>query len=83
MEILPLAVENDADLVVLLMDERSFTPPSLEEKLALALDLMQHAVKAGLSTDRLIFDPVLPNLSWDDAFFRVAHAVKTVRKCQK
>ena len=78
-EILPLAVEHDTDLVVLLMDERSFTPSSVEEKLALALELRQHATEAGLSPDRLIFDPVLPNLSWDDAFSRVAHAVKTIR----
>ena len=78
-EILPLAVEHDTDLVVLLMDERSFTPPSVEEKLVLALGLRQHATEAGLSPDRLIFDPVLPNLSWDDPFSRVAHAVKTIR----
>ncbi len=78
-EILPLAVEHDTDVVVLLMDERSFAPPSVEEKLALALELRQHATEAGLSPDRLIFDPVLPNLSWDDAFSRVAHAVKTIR----
>jgi cobalamin-dependent methionine synthase I len=78
-EIPPLAVEKDTDLVILLMDERSFTPPSVEEKLALALELRGYAVDAGMSPDRLIFDPILPNLSWDDAFHRASQAVKTVR----
>ena len=32
-----------------------------------------------MPSDKLIFDPVLPNLSWDDAFFRVAESIKAVR----
>jgi cobalamin-dependent methionine synthase I len=78
-EILPLAVEYGTDLVILLMDERSMTPPRTEEKLALALELGERAVSAGVAPDVLIFDPVLPNLSWDDAYLRVAEDVKTVR----
>lgn len=78
-EILPLAAEHHTPLVLLLMDERSYPPPTVEEKLALAIELREHALSAGLSDDDLIFDPVLPNLSWDDALFRVGEAVKTVR----
>jgi cobalamin-dependent methionine synthase I len=78
-EILPLAAEHRAGLVILLMDERSMAPPRTEEKLGLALELREHAVSAGIAADDLIFDPVLPNLSWDDAFLRVAEDVKTVR----
>ncbi len=78
-EILPLAAENGTDLVLLLMDARSFTPPSTEEKIALALELREHALSAGMNQESLIFDPVLPNLSWDDAFLRIAEDIKTVR----
>jgi cobalamin-dependent methionine synthase I len=78
-EILPLAVEYKTQLVVLLMDERSFTPPTLEEKIALAVQLGERAVSAGLRLDDLIFDPILPNLSWDDAFLRISEDVKAVR----
>ncbi|MBU2549407.1 MAG: dihydropteroate synthase [Proteobacteria bacterium] len=78
-DILPLAAEHGTDLVLLLMDERSFTPPGLDEKLALALELRERALEAGLSQERLIFDPVLPSLSWPDAWFRVAEAVRTIR----
>lgn len=78
-EILPMAVEHNTDLVALLMDEHSYTPPSVEEKIALAIQLRESALAAGLAADRLIFDPVLPNLSWDDAFFRISESIKTVR----
>jgi 5-methyltetrahydrofolate corrinoid/iron sulfur protein methyltransferase len=78
-EILPLAVEYRTDLVLLLMDERSFTPPSTDEKIALALELREHALSAGMNQESLIFDPVLPNLSWDDAWHRIAEDIRTVR----
>ncbi|MBI5247920.1 MAG: dihydropteroate synthase [Desulfomonile tiedjei] len=78
-EILPLAVDCQTQLVLLLMDERSFTPPSTEEKIAIAAELREHALGAGVKGENLIFDPVLPNLSWDDAHFRVSEGLKAVR----
>jgi cobalamin-dependent methionine synthase I len=77
--ILPLAAAHSADLVLLLLDERSFAPPSLEEKVAVALQLRDAALAAGVKEERLIFDPVLPNLSWPDAWTRVGEIVKLVR----
>jgi 5-methyltetrahydrofolate corrinoid/iron sulfur protein methyltransferase len=76
---LPLAVQHGAQLVLLLMDERSRVPARLEEKLAVAVQLRELALDAGLHPEDLIFDPVLPNLSWPDAFAQVAEVVKTVR----
>ena len=77
--ILPLAVEHGCDLVILLMDESSFSPPRVEEKISLALEINQHCLAAGLALERLIFDPVLPNLSWDDSWLRIGEAIKTIR----
>lgn len=78
-EILPLAVEQRTDLVILLMDERSFSPPRVEERIALAVELADRCLKAGLELENLIFDPVLPSLTWDDPLLRIAEGVKTVR----
>jgi 5-methyltetrahydrofolate corrinoid/iron sulfur protein methyltransferase len=78
-EVLPMAVESGADVVALLMDERSFTPPTADEKIALAIELRERSSEAGLSPERLIYDPVLPNLSWDDAYLRMTEAITTVR----
>ena len=76
---LPLAVQHGAQLILLLMDERSRVPARLEEKLAVAVQLRELALDAGLHPEDLIFDPVLPNLSWPDAFAQIAEVVKTVR----
>jgi 5-methyltetrahydrofolate corrinoid/iron sulfur protein methyltransferase len=76
---LPLAVQHGAQLILLLMDERSRVPARLEEKLAVAVQLRELALAAGLHPEDLIFDPVLPNLSWPDAFAQVAEVIKTVR----
>lgn len=78
-EILPLAAAHDADLVLLLLDERSFPPPSLEGKVTVAMQLRDAALAAGVKEERLIFDPVLPNLSWPDAWTQVGAIVRLVR----
>ena len=78
-EILPLAAANHADLVLLLLDARSFPAATLEGKITLALVLREHALAAGLTDDQLIFDPVLPNFTWPDAWAQVGEVVKTVR----
>ncbi len=78
-ELLPLAVESGAELTILLLDEQSFSPCPLEEKIALATQLKEHAIRAGMLLENLIFDPVIPNLSWDDSFLRIGETIKTVR----
>jgi 5-methyltetrahydrofolate corrinoid/iron sulfur protein methyltransferase len=78
-EILPLAARHGADLVLLLLDARSFPAASLEGKITLALELRAHALAAGLTDTQLIYDPVLPNLTWPDAWAQMGAVVNTVR----
>jgi cobalamin-dependent methionine synthase I len=78
-EILPLAAAHQTRVVLLLLDERSFPPPTLEGKLALAVELRERALAAGLTDGQLIFDPVLPNLRWPDAWPQTGAGFKTVR----
>jgi 5-methyltetrahydrofolate corrinoid/iron sulfur protein methyltransferase len=77
-EILPLAAAHRTDLVLLLLDAHSFPAASLEGKITLALELREQALNAGLKDEHLIFDPVLPNLTWPDAWEQTAAIVKTV-----
>jgi 5-methyltetrahydrofolate corrinoid/iron sulfur protein methyltransferase len=78
-EILPLAEAHRSDLVLLLLDARSFPAAWLEGKITLALELREHALAAGLADQQLIFDPVLPNLTWPDAWAQMGEVIKTVR----
>ncbi|MBF0527677.1 MAG: dihydropteroate synthase [Deltaproteobacteria bacterium] len=74
-----LALEYQADLVLLLMDQNSSSPISLEEKLSIAIELRERCLAAGLNTENLIFDPVLPLLRGPDSFYKVGQSLKTVR----
>lgn len=78
-ELLPLALEFRCELIILLMDESSYSPAPMEEKLSLALELRNKAVTVGLAPDSLLYDPVLPSLRWDDSLYRIAECVKTIR----
>ncbi|MBM4273703.1 MAG: dihydropteroate synthase [Deltaproteobacteria bacterium] len=78
-EILPLAADHGTDLVLLLLDEKSRVAPTLEGKIALAVELQERALAAGVPHEQLIFDPVFPHLSWPDAFDQIKAVVKTVR----
>lgn len=78
-EILPLAAAHQTELVLLLLDARSFPAASLEGKITLALELREHALAAGLKDEQLIYDPVLPNLSWPDAWRQAGEVLRCVR----
>ncbi|MCG2772289.1 MAG: dihydropteroate synthase [Desulfobacterales bacterium] len=77
--ILPLAAKHGTDLVLLLLNARSFPAASLDGKITLALELREHALAAGLTDSQLIYDPVLPNLTWPDAWAQMSEVVKAVR----
>jgi len=78
-EILPLAVEHRTPLVLLLLDEASRPAATHEERIALAVEMGSRALEAGLPLEDLIFDPVMPHLSWQDGFKQAGEAVATVR----
>lgn len=78
-EILPLAATHRTDLVLLLLNARSFPAAGLDGKITLALEIREHALAAGLTDAQLIYDPVLPNLTWPDAWAQVGEVVKAIR----
>jgi 5-methyltetrahydrofolate corrinoid/iron sulfur protein methyltransferase len=78
-EILPLAVEHQTPLVLLLLDEHSMPPTTLEGKIALAIELRERAVTAGLAEECLLFDPLLPHRSWPEVFLQTRALIEMVR----
>ena len=65
--------------MLLFLDEHSMTPPALEEKLTLAARLRELALRPGSRRRDLIYDPVLPNLSWPDVYYQTTAVIKTIR----
>lgn len=78
-DILPLAAAQQTDLVLLLLDAHSFPAATMEGKITLAVELRELALAAGVRDEHLIYDPVIPNLTWPDAWEQTRAAVKTVR----
>ena len=64
--ILPLAAEYQADIVGFLIDEQGKIPAGAEERLAVASRLVTAAEEKGVPPEKIIIDPVLVPLTWQD-----------------
>jgi 5-methyltetrahydrofolate corrinoid/iron sulfur protein methyltransferase len=64
--ILPLAVHYEADIIGYLLGPRSEVPVDAEEMMAMAVELYQIFLNSGLTHERLIIDPVIAPVSWDN-----------------
>jgi 5-methyltetrahydrofolate corrinoid/iron sulfur protein methyltransferase len=78
-EILPLAVRHGADIVGYLLDARGLPPASVEERLGIAVELLDAARAAGLPSERLIIDPVVAPLIWEEGHRRNAVLLEVLR----
>jgi 5-methyltetrahydrofolate corrinoid/iron sulfur protein methyltransferase len=65
-EILPLAVAHDVDIIGYLLYPDSRVPADEGECLVVAAALFEAFQQAGLARERLIIDPVVAPLIWDD-----------------
>ncbi|MCG8636913.1 MAG: dihydropteroate synthase, partial [Desulfobacterales bacterium] len=78
-KILPLAKSCDAGLVGFLLTGDSRVPRENDERFEIALALAAAVEDAGIPRERLILDPVVPPLSWDDGLARARNVVETIR----
>ena len=76
--ILPLALEYDVPVVGFLLDEKSRVARDREERLEMAGALAAYCTEAGLDLGRIIFDPVVPPLAWEEGLFRAREVVETL-----
>lgn len=77
--ILPLAVTYQAEIVCYLLYPNGHVPQDSTERLNVAISLYQKCMDAGVEADRVIIDPVVVPLSWQDGLFQ-AREVLTVIK---
>ena len=64
--ILPLAVKYDVDIIGYLLTPNGHVPALLEDRIAVALELYLEVQKAGLDEKRLIIDPIVAPVAWED-----------------
>jgi len=77
-KILPLAKKYKTDLIGFLLYPDSRVPKTSSERFEIALELLGRVEEAGVAKERLIIDPVVPPLSWDDGLFRARELLKTI-----
>ncbi|MEJ2037488.1 MAG: dihydropteroate synthase [Desulfosarcinaceae bacterium] len=63
--ILPLALEFDADIIGYLLRCDGSVPLEADEMMSLAIDLVAASSAAGLPSERLIIDPIIAPVSWE------------------
>jgi len=77
--ILPLAKEYDADIIGYLLYPNSHVPPDGPERLNIAVELFAEYSKIGLNKDRLILDPIIAPLIWQDGNIQNMEILSVIR----
>jgi 5-methyltetrahydrofolate corrinoid/iron sulfur protein methyltransferase len=77
--ILPLAAEYQADIVGFLIDEQGKIPSGTEERLAVASRLVAAAEERGVPSEKIIIDPVLVPLTWQDGTHYNRALIETIQ----
>jgi 5-methyltetrahydrofolate corrinoid/iron sulfur protein methyltransferase len=78
--ILPLARTYDADIIGFLLTPRSHVPQDSAERLSLAVDLLHACQAAGIAPQRLIIDPVVVPLAWQDGHRQAREMLTLLRQ---
>jgi len=78
-KVLPLAVESDAEIVGFLLHPDGKVPRNLDERLSLAVTMAGAAEKIGLAPERLIIDPIVVPLSWEDGTAQARDVLSCIR----
>ena len=78
-KILPLAAEFDADIIGYLLDSKGLPPLDTQDRLNTAVELYQRCMESGIFKERLIIDPVVAPLIWNDGTIRNMELLKIIR----
>ena len=78
--ILALATEFDAEVICYLLRPDGHVPSGAEERLKLACDVFEASRAAGIERGRLIIDPVLVPVTWQDGTSRNRELFSVLRQ---
>ena len=77
--ILPLAREFDCDIIGFLVHTNGMVPSNANERLELAVQLFTAYNEMGLEPERLIIDPVLAPLMWEDGSAQAVELINVIK----
>ncbi len=77
--ILPLAKKFDADIIGYLLYPNSHVPPDEAERLNVAMELYNEFQNAGLDKNRLIIDPVVVPVLWQNGNIQAMEVMSVIK----
>ncbi len=78
-QILPLAKEYDTDIVGFLLYPDSRVPVDAAGRYEIALALIEQAEAAGVAKERIIIDPVVPPLAWENGIVQARAVIEVIQ----
>ncbi|HGY11745.1 MAG TPA: dihydropteroate synthase [Desulfobacterales bacterium] len=78
-KILPLAKEYDVDIIGFLLYPDSRVPKDEVQRFEIVLELFEQAQAAGVSKERIIIDPIVPPLAWEDGIVQARSVLNVIR----
>ena len=76
--ILPLAKKYATDIIGYLLNSSGHVLPNADERLQVAVEIMTEYQKTGLDKDRLIIDPLIVPLIWQDGHIQAGEVLRTI-----
>ena len=77
--ILPLAKKYEADIIGYLLNSSGHVLPDADNRLQVAVEILTEYQKAGLEKERLIIDPLIVPLIWQDGHLQAGEVLRTIR----
>ncbi len=78
-KILPLAAAHNAAIIGYLLFPDGHVPPDADTRLNLAVDIWSRAQQAGIAPDKLIIDPVVVPVIWQDGHQQAMQILKVLQ----
>ncbi len=78
-DILPLAKKYKAEIIGYLLFPNGHVPQDGQERLNIAVELLNRCSKAGIDPNHLIIDPVLVPISWNSGNFQAMEVLSVIK----
>lgn len=76
---LPLIKDTETDVVGYLLTREGQVPPDADTRFGIAVELVEALQSNGVDPGRLIIDPILTPLTWENGPLRAREALSTIR----
>lgn len=78
--VLPLALAHQSDVIGYLLRRDGHVPTDTEERMSVAVELFQAFLDAGGDAARLVIDPVVVPVTWQDGHRQLAEILEVLRR---